>query len=74
VPEAVPPAEAAAELAKSGTERAGALPACIAGLLNALLQATPELKRDAARQAIVLREIFGPPRCRRPHRAGYRAF
>jgi hypothetical protein len=50
------------------------LPAGIAGLLNAILKAAPEQKRDAARQAIVLHEVFGPPRSRRPHRAGARAF
>jgi hypothetical protein len=71
VPEVVPPAEAAAELAKSAAARAGGLAPGIAGLLNALLQAPPEQKSDAARQAIVLQEIFGPPRCRRPHRAGF---
>jgi len=74
VPELVSRADAAAELAKSAAARPAGLPVGIAGLLEAILRATPEQKRDVARQAIVLHEVFGPPRCRRPHRAGSRAF
>jgi len=74
IAEVVSPAEAAAELAKRAAATTIDLPSGITGLLNAILQATPEQRRDVARQAIVLREVFGPPRCRRPHRAGYREF
>lgn len=74
VAEIMSPADAAAELAKGAAARAAKMPTGIAGFLNAILQAAPEQKRDVARQAIVLHEVFGPPRCRRPHRTGCRAF
>ncbi|MGD0090095.1 MAG: hypothetical protein ABSE73_09255 [Planctomycetota bacterium] len=73
IAELVAPAEAAAAPAKSAVAQAAGLPPGIAGLLNALLQAAPEQRQDAARQAMVLHEIFGPPRSRRPYRPGARA-
>jgi hypothetical protein len=42
----------------------------VSDLLQAIRVASPVEKRDAARQAIVLYEVFGPPRCRRGFNAG----
>jgi hypothetical protein len=42
-------------------------------LLQAIRTAPPTDKRDAARQALIMYEVFGPPRSRRPHRPGMRS-
>ena len=41
-------------------------------ILKALRAATPAQKRMAARQGLIMNEIFGPPRSRRPYRPGQR--
>ena len=41
-------------------------------ILKALRAATPAQKRLAARQGLIMNEIFGPPRSRRPYRPGQR--
>jgi hypothetical protein len=46
----------------------------VAGILTAIRQAAPQQKRAVARQAMVLHEILGPPRCRRAHGVGRRVF
>jgi len=64
--------------ALDATGQAVAVPAAaatnVAGILTAIRQAAPQQKRDVARQAMVLQEIFGPPRSRRAHGVGRRVF
>jgi len=53
--------------AKAAAKSKGVL---VTDLLQAIRVASPAEKRDAARQAIVISEVFGPPRCHRPFRPG----
>lgn len=84
MPELVSPQEAAAALATSAAvpqavesvkeTKAVSAPvgaaAAVSGvaLINAMRQGSPKKRREAARQAVLLSEIFGPPRSRRPMR------
>lgn len=73
VAEIISPAEATAALAKRAAAPATAAGGAL-GILSAIRQAAPKQKCEVARQAIVLNEIFGPPRARRARGVGRRVF
>jgi len=59
-----------ARMPRSGAKAAAKSGVLVTDLLQAIRVASPAEKRDAARQAIVVSEVFGPPRCHRPFRPG----
>lgn len=69
-----PNAEENAAAAKIAAAPPTAVAAGMVAILRAIREATPEQKRKVALHAMVLNEVFGPPRSRRPHMAGRRAF
>jgi hypothetical protein len=73
--EAQRPAPAPEPVRSRNAPRKQAAPTVFAmpDLLQAIRTAPPADKRDAARQALIMYEVFGPPRSRRPHRPGMRS-
>ncbi len=74
IPVSAPAAQVKPIRAQAKKQPAQAQVFAIPDLLQAIRTAPPADKRDAARQAIVMLEIFGPPRSRRGFRPGGRGF
>jgi hypothetical protein len=55
---------------RKAAAQAPASSVAISGILQVIRDAPPAERRDAARQAVILYEVFGPPRCLRRHSPG----